>query len=113
MKHWWQQDVDTVAHTLNSDIKNGLSTQQVLELPQTYGPNELQQGESVPAWKLFMSQFTGFMVWVLLGAAVISAISREWADVGIILAIVLLNGALGFIQEFRAEKSLSASSAVW
>jgi Ca2+-transporting ATPase len=108
MEHWWQQDISTVEKTLNSHIEKGLTTQQVLELHQTYGPNELQQGESVPAWKLFMSQFTGFMVWVLLGAAVISAISREWADVGIILAIVLLNGVLGFVQEFRAEKSLNA-----
>jgi len=108
MEHWWQQDINAVEKTLSSHIEKGLTTQQVLELHQTHGPNELQQGESVPAWKLFMSQFTGFMVWVLLAAAVISAISKEWADVGIILAIVLLNGVLGFIQEFRAEKSLSA-----
>ncbi len=108
MEHWWQQDINTVETTLSSHIEEGLTTQQVLELHQKYGPNELQQGESVPAWKLFLSQFTGFMVWVLMGAAVISAISREWADVGIILAIVLLNGILGFIQEFRAEKSLNA-----
>jgi len=108
MKHWWQQDVNTVAKTLNSHIKNGLATQQVLELHETHGDNELQQKEAEPAWKLFLSQFTGFMVWVLMGAAVISALSREWADVGIILAIILLNGVLGFVQEFRAEKSLNA-----
>ncbi len=108
MEHWWQQDTDTIAQTLNSHLKKGLSTQQVLELHQKYGPNELQQGESAPAWKLFLSQFTGFMVWVLMGAAVISVLSREWADAGIILAIILLNGVLGFVQEFRAEKSLNA-----
>ncbi|MCF7974017.1 MAG: calcium-translocating P-type ATPase, SERCA-type [Phycisphaerae bacterium] len=108
MEHWWQQDKDTVAKALNSHLDKGLTTQQLLEQHQKYGPNELQQGKSEPAWKLFLSQFTGFMVWVLLGAAVISAFSREWADVGIILAIVLLNGILGFVQEFRAEKSLNA-----
>jgi len=108
MEHWWQRDAGTVAKTLNSHTEKGLTTQHVLEKHQQYGPNELQQGESEPAWKLFISQFTGFMVWVLMGAAVISAISKEWADVGIILAIVLLNGILGFVQEFRAEKSLNA-----
>ena len=108
MEHWWQQDTDTVAQTLNSHIKKGLTTQQVLELHQQHGLNELQQAESAPAWKLFLSQFTGFMVWVLMGAAVISVLSKEWADAGIILAIILLNGILGFVQEFRAEKSLNA-----
>ena len=58
--------------------------------------------------KLFLSQFTSVIVWVLVGAAVISGLLEDWLDAAAILAIVFLNGLLGFVQEFRAERSLAA-----
>jgi Ca2+-transporting ATPase len=57
---------------------------------------------------LFLSQFTSVIVWVLIGAAVISGLLEDWLDAAAIIAIVFLNGLLGFVQEFRAEQSLAA-----
>ena len=72
------------------------------------GPNELPEAQPPSLLRLFLSQFTSVIVWVLIGAAIISGLLEDWLDAAAILAIVLLNGLLGFVQEFRAERSLAA-----
>src|SRR5690606_38311174 len=72
------------------------------------GENRLQTKNRVSHWKLFFSGFADFMVLVLLGAVVISVALGEWHDALTILAIVFLSSILGFIQEYRAERSLEA-----
>ena len=76
--------------------------------PRSPGPNELPEAPPPSLVKLFLSQFTSVIVWVLIGAAIISGLLEDWLDAAAILAIVLLNGVLGFVQEFRAERSLAA-----
>ena len=75
---------------------------------QRQGPNELPEAPPPSLVRLFFSQFTSVIVWVLIGAAILSGLLEDWLDAAAILAIVLLNGVLGFIQEFRAERSLAA-----
>jgi Ca2+-transporting ATPase len=72
------------------------------------GFNDLPEAPPPSPLKLFLSQFTSVIVWVLIGAAVVSGLLEDWLDAAAILAIVFLNGLLGFIQEFRAERSLAA-----
>lgn len=75
---------------------------------EKHGLNQLQEkkGRSLPG--IFLGQFQSFIVWVLIGAALVSGFLKEWVDAFAIIGIVILNAILGFIQEFRAEKSLSA-----
>ncbi len=73
-----------------------------------HGPNELPEAPPPSPWSILGAQFTSLIVWVLIGAAIISGLLGEWVDTGAILAIVFLNGLLGFIQEYRAEQSLAA-----
>ncbi|MDF2535555.1 MAG: calcium-translocating P-type ATPase, SERCA-type, partial [Bacillales bacterium] len=93
---------------LNVQIRQGLSVQEAADRLEKFGPNELMDGEKKSSLKLLLNQFKDFMVYVLLVAIVISAILGETADAVAIIAIVIVNGFLGFFQEKKAEKSLQA-----
>lgn len=86
----------------------GLSTKEAERRIEKYGYNEIIQKEKISKIKIFLSQFNDFMVWVLLGATIISGIMGDAADAVTIIIIVIVNAILGFIQEFRTEKSLKA-----
>jgi len=104
----WQLTPDKLAIFLETDSERGLAGQEVERRRIEFGPNELPEAPPPSLVKLFLSQFTSVIVWVLIGAAVISGLLEDWLDAAAILAIVFLNGLLGFVQEFRAERSLAA-----
>ncbi len=97
-----------VIKALQTNINKGLSTNQVEKNRDQYGFNELQEAEQQSALLLFFSQFKDFMVLVLLAATLLSGLLGEYIDAIAIIAIVILNGCLGFFQEVKAEKSLQA-----
>lgn len=104
----WQFTPDKLAIFLETDSERGLTGQEVERRHAETGPNELPEAPPPSLVKLFLSQFTSVIVWVLIGAAILSGLLEDWLDAAAILAIVLLNGLLGFVQEFRAERSLAA-----
>ncbi|MDD1662179.1 MAG: HAD-IC family P-type ATPase, partial [Methanomicrobiales archaeon] len=73
-----------------------------------HGPNRLQENVKESPLLLLARQFTDLLIVILAIAAVISGILGEWLDAAAIFAIILLNGAIGFLQEYRAEKALEA-----
>ncbi|MGZ8374736.1 MAG: cation-translocating P-type ATPase [Nitrospira sp.] len=104
----WQLTPDKLTAVLGSDAEHGLVGQEVERRHAEFGPNELPEAPPPSLVKLFLSQFSSVIVWVLIGAAIISGLLEDWLDAAAILAIVFLNGLLGFVQEFRAERSLAA-----
>jgi len=105
---WYSSSPDALAAALHTSFDRGLSDREAQQRLQQEGLNELPEAQPLSLLKLFFSQFTSVIVWVLVGAAVISGLLEDWLDAAAILAIVLLNGVLGFVQEFRAERSLAA-----
>lgn len=105
---WHTLGVGEIADVLQTDLQAGLSSREATLRQQHHGSNELMEKERVPAWKKFAAQFQDFMVLVLLGATLISAMLGEYTDAITILAIVFINAVLGFLQEARAERSLAA-----
>lgn len=97
-----------VEEALNTDLSLGLSEDDVKKRRNQYGYNELEEGEKPSALLIFFSQFKDFMVLVLLAATLISGLLGEYIDAIAIIAIVIVNGFLGFFQERKAEKSLDA-----
>ena len=86
----------------------GLSTAQAAEALATSGPNVLEERKRVSPLSIFLAQFNSILIWILIGASVVSGLLGEAVDAVVILAIVLLNAIVGFYQEYSAEKSISA-----
>ena len=92
---------------LNS-TREGLSGSEADARVQRYGPNLLPVTASTPPWQRLLRQFRSLFIYVLLGGALISYFLGHYVDAGVILAVVLINGLIGFIQEGKAEAALSA-----
>ncbi|WP_181907216.1 calcium-translocating P-type ATPase, SERCA-type [Cohnella lupini] len=107
-KAWHQLNEEQLLTVLDSDFKAGLSAEEASNRLQSLGPNELAEKRGESPLKLLLNQFKDFMVLVLLGATVISGLLGEMLDALTIVAIILINGILGFYQEYRAERSLRA-----
>jgi Ca2+-transporting ATPase len=99
---------DDVARSLGTSFDTGLSSGEAAARLARYGRNELAQAPPEPWWRRLARQFADLLIWILIAAAVISGARGEWIDAIAILAIVVLNGILGFVQEGRAEQALAA-----
>ncbi len=108
-------DKADVLASLASDADKGLTTSEAQRRLLEYGLNTLGEKKPTPLWKRFLEQFADAMVLILVAAAVLSAVmaiqsgeSSEWVDVGVILAIVLINAILGVYQEGKADQAIAA-----
>ena len=108
MDNWWHLDTQEAIKRLETDSAKGLSLQEAGLRLDKYGPNQLKEKKPISPLSIFFEQFQDFIVWVLIGAALVSGFLKEWVDALAIIAIVVLNAILGFIQEYRAEKSIAA-----
>jgi len=105
---WHQLSTKDASERLSVDLERGLSEAEVTARVRQYGFNEILERPPRSPWRMLLDQFTDFMILVLIGAAVISGIIGEPVDALAIVVIVLLNGAIGFIQEYRAERAIAA-----
>ncbi|MCW5788308.1 MAG: cation-translocating P-type ATPase [Nitrospira sp.] len=105
---WYARSQGEIEREFAVDPAAGLSEEEAARRLSAHGRNELPEAPPPSPWHILATQFTSLIVWVLIGAALVSGLLGEWIDAGAILAIVLLNGLLGFLQEYRAEQSLAA-----
>ncbi|WP_340122286.1 cation-transporting P-type ATPase [Methylobacter svalbardensis] len=108
MNAWHNLSIAEAASLLDTDVEQGLSGNEAKQRLARYGPNKLRKGKRFSALVIFVSQFRSLVIWVLIGAAAVSAALGETADGIAIIAIVILNAVIGFIQEYRAEKAAAA-----
>src|SRR5918992_2025043 len=111
----YRQAVGEVLAALDTDVRRGLSEHEARARLEEFGPNELAAEPAIPAWRRFLAQFTNVLVILLLIATAISAglwvYQRDAAlpyEAIAIFAVVLLNSAMGYIQESRAEAAVAA-----
>lgn len=97
---------DEVIKEYQADPAEGLSPDDARRRLEDHGPNELPAAEKEGALLRFLRHFHDVLIYVLLGAAVLTAVLQHWVDTVVILAVVLVNATVGFLQEGRAERAL-------
>jgi P-type Ca2+ transporter type 2C len=105
---WYDQPLDEITAALHTDEVEGLAAHEAAERLHQWGPNELRQGQAISPLTLLAGQFRSLVIWVLIGAAIVSIVLGEVVDGVAILAIVFLNAVIGFFQEYRAEQAVAA-----
>ena len=108
MDSYWKLETGELEKQVQTDALKGLDIEEAEKRLKQYGPNQLAAKKGRSPWSIFFAQFNSIIIWILFAAAIISGFLKEWVDSLAICGIIILNSILGFIQEFRAEKSLAA-----
>lgn len=111
-KQWHQVPGDEVTELLGSHPETGLATEEVRERQARFGPNEITARKQQSAWIRFLLQFHQPLIYILLAAALITLLLREWVDAGVIFGVVLINAFVGFLQEAKAENAIAALARI-
>jgi Ca2+-transporting ATPase len=105
---WHALPVEAVAQRLGTDSRAGLRAGEARARRERYGANEIREDGGRGPLAILAAQFADFMIAVLVAAAVVSGLVGDFADTVAIAAIVVLNGVIGFVQEYRAERAIAA-----
>jgi Ca2+-transporting ATPase len=105
---WHHLPPDNVINLLSTSQDTGLTSEQAANRLEKYGYNQLKEAPPTSFLEMLWEQFNNFVVILLVVAAVVSALLGEWVEASAIFAIVVLNAALGIVQERRAEAELAA-----
>ncbi len=105
---WHALSVEDVLADLSTSIETGLTSDEVKSRQEEFGFNELVEPPPTSFWKMLWSQINNFVIYMLLAAAIISALLGDYVEAIAIMAIVILNAIMGIIQETRAEAALAA-----
>ena len=93
---------------LGADSERGLTAAAATERLASHGPNRLAEAPPIPLWRKLLDEFKDLVIWILIVAAIISGLLGEWIDSVAIVAIVLINGLIGFFQKRSAERAIAA-----
>ncbi len=107
-ERWHSMDAEGVLKKIDVDPDEGLSSDEAKKRLEDYGPNELPKEKKRSPLMRFIKQFDNVLIYILLAAAVVTALMEHWIDTWVILAVVLINAVIGFIQEGKAEKALES-----
>jgi P-type Ca2+ transporter type 2C len=105
---WHTSEAAEVLRALGTDAASGLSNEEAARRLEERGTNELEDRGTRSPWAILWDQFTSTMIVILIVAALASALLGDYEDSIAIAIIVVLNAALGFGQEYRAERAMAA-----
>ncbi|MEU1180417.1 HAD-IC family P-type ATPase [Streptomyces sp. NPDC005820] len=105
---WYALSPDEVAVALGAEPGRGLSVGRAAELLRANGPNALPEEKPVPGWRRYLAQYRSYMQLVLVAAAVVSLVIKEWSTGVLLLVLTVLNAVVGMRQEGKAESAMNA-----
>ncbi|WP_303903928.1 cation-translocating P-type ATPase [Thiohalomonas denitrificans] len=104
---WHTLSDEEVLQRVDSN-REGLDDKEARRRLEEHGPNYLQEKRQRPWWRRLLDQFNNILIIILLIAAAVTSMLGQWVDAGAIFAVVLINAAIGFFQEGKAEKALES-----
>ncbi|HSJ05716.1 MAG TPA: HAD-IC family P-type ATPase [Longimicrobiales bacterium] len=103
---WHALPVDEVLDLLDTDGEDGLAAAEATRRLEEHGPNRLPEERPESTFRRLLKQFHNVLIYILIAAAGFTAFLGEWIDTGVIIAVVLVNALIGFVQEGKAERAL-------
>jgi P-type Ca2+ transporter type 2C len=107
-QNWYSRSTDEVTTALAVDPAVGLSGARAAELLAANGPNALPEEKPKPGWRRFLEQYRAYMQIILVVAAVVSLLVKEWSTAVLLVALTILNAVIGVRQEGKAESAMNA-----
>jgi magnesium-transporting ATPase (P-type) len=107
-KTWHSLECDEIIELFESDTVDGLSSISIQEREAFFGKNILKEAKQESKLKKFFMQFHNPLIYILLGASIITAWLGEWVDSGVIFAVVIINVIVGYIQEVKAQEAIAS-----
>jgi Ca2+-transporting ATPase len=104
----WALSVEDTLIALDSDPQQGLTTQEAARRTRQYGPNTLREVKPRSSWEIFINQFKNLIVYFLVAAALLSFVLGDHVEGLAIVAVILINAAIGFITELKGVRSIEA-----
>ncbi|MGD8726531.1 MAG: cation-transporting P-type ATPase, partial [Gemmatimonadales bacterium] len=105
---WHARTLDEVLGTLDVSSDRGLSHGDACRRLKEHGPNRLQETEGRSWWRIFLDQFRSIVVYLLAAAAVLAFATQRWPEGFAVLAVIVVNTAIGFVSELKAVRSMAA-----
>lgn len=105
--HWHARQAEEALLELDSTAA-GLTHEQAAQRLLRYGPNRLDEAKPASVWQRVLRHLNNVLLYVLIAAALVTGLMGHWVDTFVIIAVVVLNVAIGFVQEGKAEKALQA-----
>jgi Ca2+-transporting ATPase len=107
-RNWYARSTDEVTTALGVDPAVGLTAARAAELLAAHGPNALPEEKPEPGWRRFLEQYRAYMQIILVVAAVVSLLVKEWSTAALLVALTILNAVIGVRQEGKAESAMNA-----
>src|SRR5215469_17693242 len=107
-REWYSRSPEEVAQALGIQVPEGLTAARAAELLSANGPNALPEEKPKPGWRRFLDQYTSYMQIILIAAAIVSLLIKEWSTGILLLALTVLNAVIGLRQEGKAESAMNA-----
>lgn len=106
-RYYYSLSSDKVIDLMGTSL-SGLTDEEAAKRLEEYGKNEIEKRKPISPFKIFLRQFTSFIVIILFAAIAISLLIGERLDAIVIAIILVLNGIFGFVQEYKAEKAIES-----
>ena len=107
-RNWYSRSPDEVTAALDVDPTVGLTAARAAELLAANGPNALPEEKPKPGWLRFLEEYRAYMQIILVAAAVVSLVVKEWSTAVLLLLLTVLNAVVGLRQEGKAESAMNA-----